>query len=145
MHLVLRKSATAAIALLFCALAGGIGWVKSKHEPEEPRLLAKEFLRLLETKQFTRAHELTTRNGSVGRTAAELEHISNRELCKIEYLSHTFPFQSNGNRLRRWASGVEIEMPQVQVEFVGKCLLGVTVLRTQDKKWRVSKFAAHAG
>ena len=42
-------------------------------------------------------------------------------------------------------SGAEIEMPEVQVEFEGGCLLGVTVRRTADKQWRVFKFSAHAG
>jgi hypothetical protein len=147
MNLTGLKLAIAASTFALCLLGGGFFlWAKSEHRQEEQRQLAQEFLRLLQTNQFVRAHELTTRNGPVGRTAAELELISNRELCAIERLAYTYPFQSNGNRLRRWVSGVEIEMPQVHVEFVGAaCLIGVTVVRTEDKQWRVSKFSKHAG
>jgi hypothetical protein len=147
MNLIGLKSAIATAAFALCVLAGGtFFWAKSEHLQEEPRQLAQEFLRLLQANQFVRAHELTTRNGPVGRTAGELRLISKQELCATERLAYTFPFQSNGNRLRRWVSGVEIEMPQVHVEFVGAaCLFRVTVVHTQDKQWRVSKFSKHAG
>ena len=133
------------MAAVLVALAGGAWWLRSEHVPEEAKGVAQQFLRLLAANQFGEAHELTVEGGAIGRTPAELEAMARRELCRVDRVASTFPFQSNGNRLRRRFSGVEVEMPRVEVEFAGACLLGVTVERTQDKQWRVAKFAGHAG
>lgn len=142
----LKKSHVILIAIFVLFLGvGAIFWLRAAHVPAEPIRVAQAFIRHLEAKQFEQAHQLTLKNGYVGKTTKALEEISGRELCTVGNAIDSFPFQSNGNRLRRWAKGVEIEMPEVQVEFEGDCLLGVTVRRTANNEWRVFKFAAHAG
>ncbi len=133
-------------------MAGGVAvagcaawWLRSEHVPSEALHVAQAFVAHLDAKEFAQAHELTTKGGHVGKTPAELEDVARRQLCKITRVAGTFPFQSNGNRIRRWASGREIEMPELSVEFVGSCLLGVTVRHTPNEGWRVFKFASHAG
>ncbi|QBB72032.1 hypothetical protein ELE36_17600 [Pseudolysobacter antarcticus] len=107
--------------------------------------MANDFLQKLEAKQFAEAFELTVKQVYVGRSSDELQEISKRELCKVDHLVSTHPFQSNGSYLRRLVSGSEIDMPQVQVEFAGECLFGVAVRHLPGNQWRVYRFASHAG
>ena len=145
MQFIVRRSIYAALAFAVVLVAITASWLKSGHTQAEPIHVAQEFLQKLEAQQFPQAFELTVKQGYIGQTPTELQTISERELCKVERMVSTFPFQSNGNRLRRRLSGEEIEMPQVQVEFAGGCLLGVTVRRTRGNEWRVYRFASHAG
>ena len=135
----------AAVFVAVAISAAALWWLKAEHYPTEPVRLAQAFIGHLAARQFIQAYELTVKSGHVGATAAQLEEISHREACKVERMVATSPFQSNGNRIRRWASGQEVEMPEVQVEFEGACLLRVTVRRTQGNEWRVFTFASHAG
>ncbi len=120
-------------------------WLKAAHNPAAAVEVAKAFVTHLEAKRFVQAYELTTKGGYAGTSVEQLEEIAHRQLCEVDRIVSTSPFQSNGNRLRRWSSGTEIEMPEVRVEFEGKCLLGVTIRHMPNKEWRVSKFASHAG
>jgi hypothetical protein len=120
-------------------------WLKSEHSPSEPVRLARAFVEHLEAKQFGEAFELTTKTGMVGSTVEELEAVAERQMCRVDRWVGASPFQSNGNRLRRWASGRDIEPSEVQIEFEGECLLGVTVRHIRGSEWRVSKFQRHAG
>jgi len=129
--------------VLACLLA--FCWLKARHYPAEAIAVASAFVRHAQARQFAQAHELTTRSGSVGANPAQLEEASRRELCNATRVASTSPFQSNGNRLRRWLSGTSVEMPEIRVEFEGACLLGVTVRHTPHHGWRVSRFASHAG
>ncbi|GKS77369.1 sugar:proton symporter [Acidovorax sp. SUPP950] len=140
-----KRAAFTVVVALLLMLGFFYLWAKSEHKPQEAIQVADGFLGLLEAKQFGQAFELTVKHGHVGANAEELQAISARELCKLDRLASTFPFQSNGNRLRRLALGTEIEMPQVQVEFTGACLLGITLRRTAQDGWRVYRFARHAG
>ncbi|MDP5239258.1 hypothetical protein Q9Q94_06940 [Uliginosibacterium sp. 31-16] len=130
-----------------CILLSGVflGWVKSEHSPEEAVQVASSFLKMLEESHFSQAFELSVKQGYVGDSPEALQAISARELCKVDRLVSTSPFQSNGNRLRRLVMGRDVEMPQIQVEFSGACLLGVTLRRTARNEWRVYRFARHAG
>jgi hypothetical protein len=140
------ETRAAALTATVLVLGGvGMGWLTSPHTPEAPMHVAQEFLRRLEARQFEQAFELTVRQGAVGRTPEELRALSERALCRVGAPVSTHPPQSQGNRLRRRLSGREVEMPEVRVEFAGGCLLGVTVVFTADRQWRVSRFASHAG
>jgi hypothetical protein len=133
--------------LASAALAIGVAawWAKSEHTPAVAMQVAQDFLQKLEAQQFSQAFELTVKQGYVGQTPDELRAISKRELCRLDRLAYTFPFQSNGNRIRRLMSGREVDMPQVQVEFTGQCLVSVVVRKTAGNTWRVFRFARHAG
>lgn len=121
-------------------------WINSQHTPSEAIQVATEFLQRLEAQQFEQAFELTVKRGYVGSTPDELRSIARQQLCNIDRQTYTFPFQSNGNRLRRFFLGREVEMPEVHVEFSGgACLLGVAVHQTAGNTWRVFRFASHAG
>ncbi len=135
----------AAMVVTSSAIALTGWWAKSEYTPTEAKQVAEEFLQRLEARQFSQAFELTVKQGYVGQTSDELQAISGREFCRTDQLSYTFPFQSNGNRLRRWLYGKEVDMPQVVVEFTGQCLLGVVVRKTESNTWRVFRFARHAG
>jgi hypothetical protein len=141
------RAGLVSIALLILLAGAGAGyfWLKAAHIPSDAVSVAQTFIKHLQAKQFEQAHQLTMKNGYVGKTAEALKDISAHELCRVDNVVGHFPFQSNGNRLRRWISGAEIEMPEVQVEFEGNCLLGVTVRRNANKQWRIFKFAGHAG
>ena len=143
MNSTARRAAIVATLLLLGA--GVLWWLKAEHTPRESIHAAQAFIGHLEAKRFAQAHELTTKNGYVGVNAAELEAISKREMCRAAHIVGTSPPQSNGNRLRRWALGREVDVPEVSVEFEGACLLRVTVRRMSGGEWRVSRFASHAG
>jgi hypothetical protein len=135
------------IAATFCLLALGVfyWWAKSEHQSREAMQVASTFLKLLEAKQFSQAFELTVKRGFVGKSPEELQRAAAREHCKVDRLAYTFPFQSNGNRLRRLVTGNEVDMPEIHVEFTGACLLRVTLRRTSQNEWRVVGLYRHAG
>jgi hypothetical protein len=142
---VIRLSLATAIASLM--LAPAIWWLKSAHTPAAAIQTAQSFLEKMTAGQFEQAFELTAKQGDVGRTPDELQALSQsrQATCLSGRLAYTFPFQSNGNRLRRLLSGREVDMPEVHVEFTGACLLRVTVRKTAANTWRVVYFGSHAG
>ncbi len=135
----------AALALLVSLLALASARLHGEHRPAGAVQVAQAFIAHLQAGRFPEAFALTVQQGQVGRTPEALREVAGRELCRVDRLVSTFPFQSRGNRLRRWVMGREVEMPLVQVEFAGACLLGVSVRRTAQGEWRVQRFAGHAG
>jgi hypothetical protein len=135
------------LALLMIAAAIGV-WLKQGHEPTEARASAQQFIDLLYQEDFKAAYELTSKSGYVGKTEPEFTAIAERERCpsKPVFVS-TFPFQSNGNRLRRWYTKRTRDMEIINIEFRGTdntCLLGITI-KQENKTWRVIRFGRHAG
>jgi hypothetical protein len=94
---------------------GAAFWLKAEHTPSAPIALAQAFVNHLHAKRYDQAHQLTLQNGYTGKTSDELRAISARQLCPITRYVRIFPFQSNGNRLRRLLAGAEIEMPEIQL------------------------------
>ena len=141
-----RGAIVVALVFILAVIASAIG-LKAEHAPRAAINVAQEFLDRLQAKEFAQAHELTVKNnGYVGATPAELERITQRQLCKVTRVAGTSPFQSHGNRLRRRLAGAQVEMPEVRVEFAeGACLLGVTVRYIGAEQWKVYYFARHAG
>lgn len=122
----LKLALTTALLLILFTVC----WLKAKHNFTVPTEIAKSFLDLLQKGEFHRAHEMTLKNAYVGKTIVELKEVSSRQLCKIDGVVGIFPLQTNGNRLRRWLRGSEVEMPEIHVEFRGSCLLGVVLRHT---------------
>jgi hypothetical protein len=120
-------------------------WLKSAHHPSEAIALAQEFVARLQAHDFARAYELTAKNQLVGRSANEFEQIAQRQFCTVTGVAGTAPFQSNGNRLRRRVYGLEVEMPELQVEFDGRCLFQVTLRHKSHRQWEIYNFQSHAG
>jgi hypothetical protein len=142
-----RQSVYAALVGAAFLLALATWWLKAAHTPAMAIQVAETFLEKMDAGQFEQAFELTVKHGYVGRTPDELKAISQsgRASCLSGQFAYTFPFQSNGNWLRRLVSGKEADMPEVHVEFVGHCLLSVILHKTPANTWRVSQFASHAG
>lgn len=130
---------------LALAITGFFVWAKAEYAQPDAVSVATTFLSRLQSGDFASAFELTTKNGYVGKTPADLREFAHRHTCFGGRLVRTFPPQTNGNRLRRLIRGQNIDMDEVNVEFEGTCLLGVRLRRTSDNGWRVSYFASHAG
>lgn len=139
-----RRYGALACAVLLCAM-GAAWWSQLPYTLAAPIQVAQDFVQNLEAVQYTQAFELTVKQGYVGNTPEALGAVARREFCKVDRLVSTSPHQTHGNRLRRLLLGREVDMPQVQVEFEGTCLLGVTLRKQRDGSWRVYRFASHAG
>jgi hypothetical protein len=137
----------AGVVVMAVAAACAWSWLKAEYWPSQPVHIAQAFVTDLAAGRFAQAHELTTKNQYTGRQVAELADIASHNLCQVqvEKILQVFPFQSNGNRLRRWFTGRALEMPEVIVEFAGSCPFNVTVRRLQSQGWKVSSFQGHAG
>lgn len=137
--------ASIAAWLLLAAVAAATIWLRAGYAQNQPRQIAADFQRLLKSGQFQAAFQLSVQHGFVGHTAAELETIARRQCLDAKQFKYTFPFQSNGNRLRRWLAGKEVEIEQVSVELEGPCLLEIRLKHMAGNEWRVVYFASHAG
>ncbi len=130
-------------ALLLCAFCAW--WLRAAHFPLQAVQVAHSFVLHLEAQRYTQAYALAVPGGNIGRSAEQLEAFAKSQRCSATRIDRTFPYQSNGNRLRRWWTGRPVELNEVVVEFVGPCLLGVKVQRNASGAWRVVRFASHAG
>jgi hypothetical protein len=118
-------------------------WTKAEYHPTDAIAVAQKFLQHLERREFPEAYALTVQNNEyVGKTLATFS--SNAEPCASRLFKYTFPFQSNGNRLRRWLSGKEVEMFEVGVEFECPYPYKI-VLRRVFGQWKILNYGAHAG
>jgi hypothetical protein len=136
------------LVLLITAVVIGI-WLKQGYEPREARATTEQFIDLLYQEDFKSAYQLTSKSGYVGKTETEFTAIAERERCssKPVFVS-TFPFQSNGNRLRRWYTKRTRDMEIINIEFRdtnNTCLLGITIKQKNNQTWRVIRFGRHAG
>lgn len=135
--------------LLFVSLVLAGFWLKSAYSFTQPSQIAEKFVALLQKGDFQLAHEMTLKNKQVGTSASELREISARQLCakgaKLERVSIS-PLQTNGNRIRRWLSGIEVEMPEIRVEFENaSCLFNVSLHHEVNGQWKVFSFQSHSG
>ncbi len=130
-----------ALSLVLILLAGFF-WAKAEYRPTDAVAVAQNFLAHLERQEFSEAYALTVHNNYVGKTLAVFS--SNAEPCPSAVLKYSFPFQSNGNRLRRWLAGKEVEMLEVGVEF--NCPIPYKIiLRRILGQWKIFNYGAHAG
>lgn len=132
-------AALVAVAILF------VVWAKAEYGQPEAVAVAEAFLAKLRQDDFEGAFALTVRGGAVGGSPAALRDVALRQSCRGGRFVGTAPPQTNGNRLRRWLAGREVEMGQVLVEFEGTCLLGVRLRPVPGAGWKVTYFASHAG
>lgn len=128
----LRYLLTAGVLVVFVAVPAW-AWLSASYPFTVQRQLATEYLQLLENGDYRRADDM------------ELWEIRPRQFCTTKRLLYTSPPQTNGNRLRRWLRGVEVEMPEVDVEFEGQCLLRVQLRRDASGQWKVARLTHHAG
>jgi len=136
------------VLLIVAALtlpAGAYLWAKAEYYPADVVDRAQAFITLLEAGQMDQAQAMAMSNEYMGRTPEEFADRMWAQRCRVDRVEWTSPPQTNGNRLRRWWRGVDIEMPEVAVEFEGDCLLLVSMRRGADGQWRVFNIQRHAG
>jgi hypothetical protein len=137
------------LAVVLAAATGApmLWWLlHQQHLPTEAIATAQAFVRDVEQRDYAAAFGRTLAGPATGTTPLQLQTNAQRQLCPPARLDYTLPFQSHGNRLRRWAAGRTLDEPQVRVEFVGSpCLFGITLRRAADGQWKVVGFASHAG
>ncbi len=134
-----------AVALATACGAATAWWLHQQHHPAEAVHAAQGFVRDMEQYHYDAAFAKTLGGPATGTTPLELARTARRQLCPRAAVVYTIPFQSHGNRLRRWVAGREVDEPQVRVEFEGACLFGVTMRRIGPGQWRVTRFDSHAG
>jgi hypothetical protein len=142
-----KKQLVLAVVLAAATGAPMLWWLlHQQHLPTEAIATAQAFVRDVEQRDYAAAFGRTLAGPATGTTPLQLQTNAQRQLCPPARLDYTLPFQSHGNRLRRWAAGRTLDEPQVRVEFVGSpCLFGITLRRAADGQWKVVGFASHAG
>jgi hypothetical protein len=133
------------LSCLIALGAGGLFWLKTEYKPQDAITQAEVFVFLLKTEKFDEAFDLTLKNELTGRTLAAFEAVAKRQFCALDKTTTTFPFQSNGNRWRRWLQGRVVDPLEVTVEFTGSCLFSVTLHNLSPRNWKIYFFQSHAG
>ena len=135
------------IVLVACGITGW--WLRAQHTHTEAIDTATRFVAAVRAGRHDQAFDLTLKaKGLAGRTLAEFEQRTVRQVMggAPMVIHETSPFQSNGNRLRRWLTGVEIEMPEITVHMdLGALPVKVALRRDADGHWRVFNCQATAG
>ena len=104
----------------------------------------------LQARELSQAYLLTTQQGEVGKSFADFQQVVHQQwpegtAAPVQRLA-VGPFQSYGNRLRRWFRGQKVEMPELHVGFsVGGVPFEVREKYVGKEEWKVSYFQAHAG
>ncbi len=130
------------IALVFCTYY----WLKLPYSFSYQRQLATHFINNINNEEYEQAFSMTQRNLYTGKTLAEFKAKVVREIPASGYqFTYSFPKQTNGNRLRRWFNGTEVEMQDVNIEFKGPTDLRITLRHTGDDKWEIFYITSHAG
>lgn len=143
------------IALL-CVVLGAAGggawlWLKADYRNEQAIAVATRFIVLLHDDHLREAYELTLKSdGLAGRNLPLFRQLAARQRCargtwQVYALS---PPQSHGNRLRRWLSGRQVEMPSITVRYdfaPNPCPYSIELRRNGQGQWRVFNFQSTAG
>ena len=140
-----RKILVIAVVLAVgLAFLGAWTWLKRQHPAHEQIQLAESFVSLLRSQRVAEAYELTMKSGMELPTDEDFAVFAPRQICGTFERTDIFPFQSNGSRLRRWVIGREVEMPELNVQYMGDCAFRVTIRRDTEYKLKVYKFGSHA-
>jgi len=125
------------------------------YRPPEAVRRAEEFVSAIVSAEMERAYTLTSREAPFGNSFQEFvaavdAEIGAREIVSIR-VRDAWPFQSYGNRLRRWLTGRQVEMPEISVDFLLETdaegsLLPFEVRQTYlgNGTWAVTYFQVHA-
>lgn len=147
----LWRNVLLAALLMLGSGAGLILWLQATPANDQVIAVADEFLLQLEHGRIEQAYALTLRERSLfGADLASFARISARQLCGRGRWQAvwTHPPQSRGNRLRRWLTGREVEMPSVTVRYDGApnpCPISIELRRDEHGAWRVFNFQRTAG
>lgn len=134
--------AAAALALAMVAR----GWLALPHRQGPARRVSDAFVQLCQDRDYKNAYALTVKTGYVGGSLEDFVlKVQKENFDPSPIFQSTHPPQTNGNRLRRWLTGQDVNMARLTIEYTGGCLLGIHLLRTEEDRWAVYKFGCHAG
>ena len=111
---------------------------------------AHHFVRFLQVGAWEQAYALTDQQTAVGKTLGDFRRLVARQWpgtppASVRLLS-VRPFQSYGNRWRRWAAGREVEQTVLHLEFtVDGVPFEVRERYAGHGEWKVNYFQSHAG
>ena len=134
------------LAALVClvALLAAWMWLKQRYPAHEQVELAETFVELLRSQRVAEAYELTMKTRMDLPTNEGFSVFAPRQICGSFRISEVFPFQSRGNRLRRWISRQEVEMPELNIQYMGDCAFRITIRRDAQQALKIYKFGSHA-
>jgi hypothetical protein len=139
-----RIVAAAAAIVAGNALLGTWIWLQQQHAADQQIELADTFILMLRTHRVAEAYELTLKTRMELPTKEEFAVFASRQICGSFKMTEVFPFQSNGNRLRRWLLGQNVEMDELNIQYFGECAFRVTLRKDTERNWKVFKFGSHA-
>ena len=139
-----RVFAAAAAIAVSTALLGTWTWLKQQHRVDQQIQLAETFVLMLRTHRMTEAYELTLKTRMELPTKEDFAVFASRQVCGRFKMTEVFPFQSNGNRLRRRLLGQNVEMDELNIQYVGECAFRITLRKDTEQNWKVFKFGSHA-
>ncbi len=146
MKIQYKKMATYFSFLFIVLVLGTYYWFKLPYSFSYQRQLATDFINNINNEEYEQAFSLTQKNMYTGKTLEEFKAKVMREIPASGYqFAYSFPKQTNGNRLRRWFNGTEVEMQDVNIEFKGPTDLRITLRHTDDNKWEIFYITSHAG
>ena len=125
-------------------LVGVWTWLKRQHSAHEQIQLADNFVSLLRSQRVAEAYELTMKSGMYLPSNEDFAEFALRQICGSFKRTDIFPFQSNGSWLKKWVSGREVEMPELNIQYMGDCAFRVTIRRDSEYALKVYKFGSHA-
>lgn len=136
----------AIISLLVAISIFGWCWLKSPYNFPTQRQLATEFLQLINQGNLEKAYEMTSKSEYSGKTFEEFKARTQREIRGSNYTyAYSHPPQTNGNRLRRYINGSEVDMKKVHIQLTGASLLLIAFELNSNGRWTIYKFYSHAG
>jgi hypothetical protein len=153
-HRRYRAWAWGAAALVVLMLALAAAATRIQYIPSEAVGLSKVFVELIRVGELQKAHDLTVKDGGVGRDLTEFIDKVRRQWPGrdgdarpgVAQVRGVWPFQSYGNRLRRLISGAPAGHGETRVDFsVDGVPFEVRVIHRGDQGWRVRYFQSHAG
>jgi hypothetical protein len=135
-------------ALVATTVVGLTVWfyLYCQHPAKAQVQLAETFVEHVRQQHFEAAQNLLSSSHRVGKEYPQesFAAFAGRQVCAGLEVVEVFPPQSRGNRVRRWLSGRDVEMPELQVQFRGQCHVRVILRREAAGSWRVFNFFSHA-
>ncbi len=153
------------IAFFILLFSGALySFAKIPYYPKGLIVKSEQFIHFLNKNDLKSAYELTTKKGNYYNFSSPqlFKKVVNRQAYKfikakdisVIYRSN-FPFQTYGNRIRRWFTGRELNPKQRNIDFLihvdGKTNISSGILfevrweLQVNKNWQISFFQSHAG
>lgn len=143
-------AATAFISLF--AITAYIALTRIEYTPSDAVAFSNRYLALLMEGNAAEAYKLTEKNSVTGLTFDAFRVKINRECTRYEIitgktivLTHIFPRQTYGNRLRRLVHGRNPDMESISVDYhIGGVPFEIRLTSRGNGKFAVINFQTHA-